>query len=203
MAEVRSSLRLHLGHGQTRPQRRRLQGRAAWWTHSVTLRSGSPNPQWKRKNENHFCVLFLKASGYFLTPSSFFPERELTSPHGFLAGEGGARARGPQPGCPPPTPPPRASALPAPGTGAAAPASCSWFFEKERKKSCQTTKEERKKSNIRTCPCPSKTEMTFLLPQRNYPETLQATLGAMVSHCSASPPRSTPFSLSLRAKEIH
>jgi len=41
-------------------------------------------------------VLFLKASGYFLMPSSVFPERELTSPHGFLAGEGGASPRSPQ-----------------------------------------------------------------------------------------------------------
>jgi len=36
-------------------------------------------------------------------------------------------------------------------------------------------KGRKKKSNIRTSPCPSKTEITLLLPQRNYTETFQAT----------------------------
>lgn len=34
-------------------------------------------------------VLLLKALGYFLLPSSFFPDQEFTTPHGFLRGEEG------------------------------------------------------------------------------------------------------------------
>lgn len=41
----------------------------------VTLRSGSPNHDGKGKMKIVFVfVLFLKALGYFLMPSSFFPE---------------------------------------------------------------------------------------------------------------------------------
>jgi len=40
-----------------------------------------------------FVFLFLKASGYFLLSSSFFPEQEFTTPHGFLIEEVGEMSK--------------------------------------------------------------------------------------------------------------
>lgn len=60
---------------------------------------GKPNQQWKKKNEDYFCHLFLKALGYFLLPSSFFPDQEFSTPHGFLIGEEGESPRTLQPCC--------------------------------------------------------------------------------------------------------
>lgn len=48
----------------------------------------------KGKSEDYFFHLFLKALGYFLLPSSFFPEQEFTTPHGFLGGEVGEKSKG-------------------------------------------------------------------------------------------------------------
>lgn len=39
-------------------------------------------------------LLFVKALGYFLLLSFFFPEQEFVSPHGFLVGEVGEKSQG-------------------------------------------------------------------------------------------------------------
>lgn len=61
-------------------------------TRSVTRWFGSPNPRWKKK-KSIFVFLFLKALGYILLPSSFFPEQEFITPHGFLIGEVGEMSK--------------------------------------------------------------------------------------------------------------
>lgn len=138
-------LRLHLGHGQ-RPRRSADISRVGLLGGlTQSLRSGSPNPQWKRKKEDHFCVLFVKASGCFLTPSSFVPERELTSPHGFQQVKEG-RVRGAHsPAARPPRrrPAPRPSRPPGLAPWLLLPAA--GFLRRKGKKSQTTTKEERKK----------------------------------------------------------
>jgi uncharacterized membrane protein YkvA (DUF1232 family) len=62
---------------------------------TVTLWFGFPNPQWKKEKMKFVVsfVLFLKALGYFLLPSSFFPEQEFITPHGFLVGEIGEKSK--------------------------------------------------------------------------------------------------------------
>lgn len=61
--------------------------------HSHTL-VWLPKPMMeKKKMKIIFVFLFLKALGYFLLPSSFFPEQEVTTPHGFLIGEVGEKSK--------------------------------------------------------------------------------------------------------------
>lgn len=47
---------------------------------------GETKPTMEKEKQRAFLsfVLFLKALGYFLLPSFFFPDQEFTTPHGFF-----------------------------------------------------------------------------------------------------------------------
>lgn len=134
-------------------QRRHLQGRAVRWTHSHTVVWLSKLTMEKEKWRSFLC-LFLKALGYFLLPSSFFPEWELTTPHGFLPGEGGESPRSLQQGFPPPSPRDgRCGSFPADG------------FLKRKGKNAKQQRKKEKKATSEHPPVPVRLRLPYSFPK--------------------------------------
>lgn len=118
-----------------------------------------------------FCFVFLKALGYFLLPSSFFPEQEFTTPHGFLMGEVGESPRISQQGfLSQPSSWEVASSCALPALLQLAVGSCflkSFFFKgKEKYQTTRTTQEEeKKKATFEHFPTPIRLRLSYSSPE--------------------------------------
>lgn len=116
-----------------------------------------------RKDGDRSCAVrcALKASGYALLPPTLPSLNEATAPHGFEQAKGTVAAG--------PVHPPAAGRAPCPSPphrdrqGASCP-EVFFFFFLEKKKKMPNNNEGKRKSNMRTSPRPSKTEIILFFP---------------------------------------
>lgn len=193
--KVCSLLRLDLGNGQRSRHNADISRVVLSGELTVTLWFGFPNPQWKRKNEDHFCVFVFKGIG-LLPPALFFlPWMRAYNSSWLLTRWRRGKSKEPAAGLPASQPPGWALWL----------VSCRRIFKKERKK-CQTTKEERKKkATSEHPPVPVRLRLPYSFPKELHRNIAGNTLrvhGLSLLNLPTTPyPPLLP--LSIRAKEIH
>lgn len=130
-----------------------------------------PKPIMEKEQRSFlFCFVFLKALGYFLLPSSFFPEQEFTTPHGFLIGEVGEKSKELTAGLPVSTQQLRSGqllCLPSPAlTGSRLMLPEIFFFFKGKEKYQTTTRttqeeEKKKKATFEHFPAPIRLRLSY------------------------------------------